>query len=94
MAFVIRAADQGKAPPPHDAVMEAQTVRPVPVTRPEQPSRAVLPRRQDAQSPGEAVRGRAATGADQDLHPGIKDSPPYLHDGRCLTLEDTVSSST
>jgi cytochrome c peroxidase len=21
---------------------------------------------------------------------GIKDSPPYLHDGRCLALEDTV----
>ena len=21
---------------------------------------------------------------------GIKDSPPYLHDGRCLTLEDVV----
>jgi cytochrome c peroxidase len=21
---------------------------------------------------------------------GIKDSPPYLHDGRALTLEDTV----
>ena len=21
---------------------------------------------------------------------GIKDSPPYLHDGRLLTLEDTV----
>ena len=21
---------------------------------------------------------------------GIKESPPYLHDGRCLTLEDTV----
>ena len=21
---------------------------------------------------------------------GIKDSPPYLHDGRCLTLEDTT----
>lgn len=21
---------------------------------------------------------------------GIKDSPPYLHDGRCPTLEDTV----
>jgi len=21
---------------------------------------------------------------------GIKDCPPYLHDGRCLTLEDTV----
>jgi hypothetical protein len=20
----------------------------------------------------------------------IKDSPPYLHDGRCFTLEDTV----
>jgi hypothetical protein len=23
---------------------------------------------------------------------GINDSPPYLHDGRCLTLEDTVGS--
>ena len=23
---------------------------------------------------------------------GIKDSPPYMHDGRCLTLEDTVGS--
>jgi cytochrome c peroxidase len=21
---------------------------------------------------------------------GIKDSPPYLHDGRCFTLEDSV----
>jgi cytochrome c peroxidase len=21
---------------------------------------------------------------------GIRESPPYLHDGRCLTLEDTV----
>ena len=21
---------------------------------------------------------------------GIKESPPYLHDGRCFTLEDTV----
>jgi cytochrome c peroxidase len=21
---------------------------------------------------------------------GIKESPPYLHDGRCLTLEDTA----
>jgi cytochrome c peroxidase len=21
---------------------------------------------------------------------GVKDSPPYLHDGRLLTLEDTV----
>ncbi len=21
---------------------------------------------------------------------GIKDCPPYLHDGRCLNLEDTV----
>ena len=21
---------------------------------------------------------------------GIKDSPPYMHDGRCLTLEDAV----
>ena len=25
---------------------------------------------------------------------GIKDSPPYLHDGRLFTLEDTVGSST
>lgn len=24
---------------------------------------------------------------------GIKDSPPYLHDGRLLTLEDTVEFS-
>jgi hypothetical protein len=24
---------------------------------------------------------------------GIKDSPPYLHDGRLLTFEDTVSST-
>ena len=22
--------------------------------------------------------------------PGIKDSPPYMHDGRLLTLDDTV----
>jgi hypothetical protein len=21
---------------------------------------------------------------------GLKDSPPYFHDGRCLTIEDTV----
>jgi cytochrome c peroxidase len=21
---------------------------------------------------------------------GIKDSPPYMHDGRCFTLEDTM----
>ena len=21
---------------------------------------------------------------------GIKDSPPYMHDGKCMTLEDTV----
>jgi len=21
---------------------------------------------------------------------GLRDSPPYLHDGRCLTIEDTV----
>jgi cytochrome c peroxidase len=21
---------------------------------------------------------------------GLKDSPPYLHDGRCFTIEDTV----
>jgi len=32
-------------------------------------------------------RGRA----DQDVPlRGIKDSPPYMHDGRLLTLEDTI----
>jgi cytochrome c peroxidase len=24
---------------------------------------------------------------------GIEESPPYMHGGRCLTLEDTVESS-
>jgi cytochrome c peroxidase len=39
------------------------------------------------------VNGRQAT-ADGPIKTfplrGIKDSPPYLHDGRLLTLEDTV----
>ena len=30
----------------------------------------------------------ARTGA--DFLRGLRDSPPYLHDGRCLTIEDTV----
>ncbi|MCV4691609.1 hypothetical protein OFC38_36245, partial [Escherichia coli] len=39
------------------------------------------------------INGRFAT-ADGPIKTfplrGIKDSPPYLHDGRLLTLEDTV----
>jgi cytochrome c peroxidase len=39
------------------------------------------------------INGRYAT-ADGPIKTfplrGIKDSPPYLHDGRLLTLEDTV----
>jgi cytochrome c peroxidase len=39
------------------------------------------------------INGRLA-GADGPIKTfplrGIKDSPPYLHDGRLLTLEDTV----
>ena len=39
------------------------------------------------------VNGRIAT-ADGPIKTfplrGIKDSPPYLHDGRLLTLDDTV----
>jgi len=39
------------------------------------------------------VKGRMAS-ADSPIKTfplrGIKDSPPYLHDGRLLTLEDTV----
>ena len=39
------------------------------------------------------IHGRMA-GADGPIKTfplrGIKDSPPYLHDGRLLTLEDTV----
>jgi cytochrome c peroxidase len=42
---------------------------------------------------GQMINGRAAT-ADGPIKTfplrGIKDSPPYLHDGRLLTLEDTV----
>jgi cytochrome c peroxidase len=35
-------------------------------------------------------RGRAEGAFKTSTLRGIKDSPPYLHDGRCLTLEDTV----
>jgi cytochrome c peroxidase len=35
-------------------------------------------------------RGRAEGAFKTPTLRGIKDSPPYLHDGRCLTLEDTV----
>lgn len=41
----------------------------------------------------EMINGRMAVG-DGPIKTfplrGIKDSPPYLHDGRLLTLEDTV----
>ena len=56
------------------------------------PSATVLPRSPDARSPAssvsvnEAPRGPIKTFTLR----GIKESPPYLHDGRCLTLEDTV----
>jgi cytochrome c peroxidase len=37
------------------------------------------------------LRGEAGDGPMKSFTlRGIKDSPPYLHDGRCLTLEDTV----
>jgi cytochrome c peroxidase len=39
-------------------------------------------------------KGRATEPGDRPIKTftlrGIKDSPPYLHDGRCLTLEDSV----
>jgi len=35
-------------------------------------------------------KGRAEGAFKTSTLRGIKDSPPYLHDGRCLTLEDTV----
>ena len=57
------------------------------------PPGAVLPRPPDARpAPGAVPRGRAAATARSrpSRCAGIKDSPPYLHDGRCLTLEDTV----
>jgi cytochrome c peroxidase len=41
----------------------------------------------------QSINGRYAT-ADGPIKTfalrGIKDSPPYLHDGRLLTLEDTI----
>ena len=56
------------------------------------PSRPVLPRRQDARpARWSASSTSRATGRSRRFTlRGIKDSPPYLHDGRCLTLEDTV----
>jgi hypothetical protein len=45
-------------------------------------------------SPGLSVTSgarEATTSTARELHASrIKDSPPYLHDGRALTLEDTV----
>jgi cytochrome c peroxidase len=42
--------------------------------------------------PGTGGPGPAAMGGPIKTFPlrGIKDSPPYRHDGRLLTLEDTV----
>jgi cytochrome c peroxidase len=60
---------------------------------------AVLHRQHDAQSArGAVLRGeddqRRKASADGPIKTfplrGIKDSPPYLHDDRLLTLEDTV----
>ena len=56
------------------------------------PSGAVLPRQPDAR-PAHGAVPRTSRG-DGPIKTftlrGIKESPPYLHDGRCLTLEDTV----
>jgi hypothetical protein len=48
----------------------------------------------------EAVRDLRSDGNEAPLGPmktstlrSIKDSPPYLHDGRCLTLGDTTECS-
>jgi cytochrome c peroxidase len=63
------------------------------------PSGAVLHRQLDAQSPRRALlrreddQRRAGVGRRPiKTFPlrGIKDSPPYLHDDRLLTLEDSV----
>ena len=63
------------------------------------PSGPVLHRQLDAQPAGGAVLqaadGQRPHGAGDGpiktfVLRGIKDSPPYLHDGRLLTLEDTV----
>ena len=56
------------------------------------PPGAVLPRPPDARparSSGSST-SRATARSRRFTLRGIKDSPPYLHDGRCLTLEDTV----
>ena len=63
------------------------------------PSRPLLYRQPHAQLPRQKVfkpqvfNGRMASG-DGPIKTfalrGIKESPPYLHDGRLLTLEDTV----
>ena len=64
------------------------------------PPGAVLHRQHDAQPEDRAVlqadhdASAARRSADGPIKTfplrGIKDSPPYLHDGRLLTLEDTV----
>ena len=53
---------------------------------------AVLPRPPDARpAPGAVPQDEPGDGPIKTFTlRGIKDSPPYLHDGRCLTLEDTV----
>ena len=53
---------------------------------------AVLPRPPDARPAARAVHcNEPGDGPIKTFTlRGIKDSPPYLHDGRCLTLEDTV----
>ena len=63
------------------------------------PCAAFLHRQHHAQFAGrallqaETINGRLAT-ADGPIKTfplrGMKDSPPYFHDGRLLTLEDTV----
>jgi hypothetical protein len=65
----------------------------------ELPSAALLHRQLDARSPDRAVLqarngqlsdgGRGRQHQDLALH-GVKDNPPYLHDQRLLTLDDTV----
>jgi cytochrome c peroxidase len=56
------------------------------------PPGAVLPRQPDARpAPGAVPQDEPGDGPIKSFTlRGIKDSPPYLHDGRCLTLEDTV----
>ena len=86
-----KASDAGAARP--GAVLRQGAVRDL-------PPGAVLHRQHDAQPAGRALlqaaddQRHAWPSADGPIKTfplrGIKDSPPYLHDGRLLTLEDTV----